>query len=282
MTNNQQISRRGFVASVAAALPLSSLAAQGGKHIPVGLELYSVRDELKKSDTATLQQVAKMGYECVEFYSPYYDWTPEHAKEIRKQLDDLGLRCYSTHNGKASFSSDGIEKAIDLNNTIGSKYIVFASAGDVTTVDGWKGVAETLNKGNDKMKSAGLHAGYHNHQLEFKQVDGQIPLQVIADNTDKSVMLQLDVGTCVEVGADPVAWINSHEGRIKSLHLKEWSPDKGYKVLFGEGQCPWKPILDAAEKKGGVEFYLIEQEGSAYPEFETADRCLVAFRNLKG
>ena len=282
MTNNQQISRRGFVASVAAALPLSSFAAQGGKHIPVGLELYSVRDELKKDAAGTLQQVAKMGYECVEFYSPYYDWTPEHAKEIRKQLDDLGLRCYSTHNGKASFSPDGIGKAIELNKIIGSKYIVFASAGEISSADGWKGVAETLNNGNDKMKSAGLHAGYHNHQLEWKAVDGQIPLQVIGESTDKSVMLQLDVGTCVEVGADPVAWINGHEGRIRSLHLKEWSPDKGYTVLFGEGKCPWKQILDAAEKKGGVEFYLIEQEGSAYPEFETADRCLVAFRNLKG
>ncbi len=259
----------------------SRLSAAGGKHIPVGLELFSVRNELKKDEAGTLQQVAKMGYECVEFYAPYAEWTSDHAKEVRKQLDDLGIKCYSTHNGLTSFTADGLSKAIELNHIIGSKYIVLSNAGNVTTADGWKAVAEKLDSGNAKMKSAGIHSGYHNHQLEWKTVDGQIPMQILADNTDKSVMLQLDVGTCVEVGSDPVAWINNHPGRIRSLHLKEWSPTNGYEALFGEGVCPWKQILSAAESKGGVEFYLIEQEGSRFPAYETADRCLVAFRNLK-
>ena len=282
MKQAQVISRRAFVVGTAAALPLAALGAPAVKHVPVGLELYSVRDELKKDESTTLQQVAKMGYECVEFYAPYYEWTPAHAKQVRKQLDDVGLKCYSTHNGKQSFSDDGIEKAMELNHTLGSRYVVLASAGEITTADGWKSVAELLNKGDSKLKSAGLHAGYHNHQVEWKPVEGQVPMQILADNTDKGVMLQLDVGTCVEVGADPVAWINDHPGRIRALHLKEWSPDSGYKVLFGEGKVPWKAVIQAAEAKGGVEFYLIEQEGSRYPEFETADRCLVAFRNLEG
>ncbi len=282
MLHRQNLSRRGFVAGVAAAVPLLSRAAPGGKHIPVGLELYSVRSELKSDEPGTLQKVAKMGYECVEFYAPYAEWTPEHAREIRKQLDDLGIKCYSTHNGIASFSADGLSKAIELNKIIGSKYIVLGNAGNVNTADGWKAVAEKLDSGNARMKSEGLHAGYHNHQVEWKPVDGQIPMHILADNTDKSVMLQLDVGTCVEVGSDPVAWINSHPGRIRSLHLKEWSPDSGYKALFAEGSCPWKAILSAAENTGGAEFYLIEQEGSRFPELESADRCLVAFRNLKG
>ena len=281
MTNRLTLSRRGFVSGITAALPLAALAASGGKHIPVGLELFSVRSELKKDESATLQQVAKMGYECVEFYAPYAEWTTDHAKEVRKQLDDIGIKCYSTHNGLSSFNGDGLSKAIELNQILGSKYIVLSNAGNVTTADGWKAVAEKLDDGNSKMKAAGIHSGYHNHQLEWKPVDGQIPMQILADNTDKSVMLQLDVGTCVEVGSDPVAWINSHPGRIRSLHLKEWSKDTGYKALFGEGSSPWKQILSAAETKGGVEFYLIEQEGSRFPEFESADRCLVAFRNLK-
>ena len=93
-------------------------------------------------------------------------------------------------------------------------------------------------------------------------------------------MLQLDVGTCLEAGSDPVAWIRANPGRIRSLHLKEWSPDpaKGYKVLFGEGVADWKNIFAAAESVGGVEYYLLEQEGSRFPELETARRCLQSFR----
>jgi sugar phosphate isomerase/epimerase len=97
------------------------------------------------------------------------------------------------------------------------------------------------------------------------------------------VTLQLDVGTCVEVGYDPVAWVKANPGRIRALHLKEWGagPDKGYKCLFGEGDAPWKPLLDAAEKVGGAEYYLIEQEGSRYSSLETAEKCLANFRKVR-
>lgn len=280
MNEGQQFSRRTFLSALAAT-PLVLKAATEGKHIPVGLELYSVRDELKKNESATLQGVAKMGYECVEFFSPYYEWTTVHAKEVRKQLDDLGVKCYSTHNGGQSFSNDGIAKAIELNKILGAKYIVLASPGKVNSIDDWKRVADMLNSGNEKMAKEGLHAGYHNHIDEWKGEGGQTPMQVLANSTDKSVMLQLDVGHCIAAGVDPVAWINSHPGRIRSMHLKDWSPDKKFNVLIGEGVAPWKQILAAGESKGGVEYYLVEQEGSQYPEMETADRSLVAFRNLK-
>lgn len=273
-------SRRSFLAATLSAIPLA--AAPGGKKIPVGLELYSVREELKKDRSATLDAVAKMGYQGVEFYAPYYDWSIDEARQVRKQLDDLGIKCYSTHNGPVSFSPEGVQKAIDLNHQLGSRYIVMASAGKVSGIDGWKRVAETLNKANDKMKHAGLHAGYHNHQAEWEPVDGQKPLEVLAANTDKSIMLQLDVGTVLETGNDPVAWIEKNPGRIRSLHLKEWSPQGGYHILFGEGSAPWAKIFEAAETKGGVEYYLIEQEGSKYPELETAERCLIAYRGQRG
>jgi sugar phosphate isomerase/epimerase len=271
-------SRRVFLALAAAA----PFAAAKGKSIPIGLELYSVREELKKDLPGTLQAVSKMGYECVEFFAPYYDWTSDYAKQVRKQLDGLGMKCYSTHNGMPSFTPDGLTKAIELNKILGAHFIVLAQPGNISTIDEWKHVADTLNQANDTMKSAGLHAGYHNHDLEWKPVDGQKPIEILAHNTDKSIMLQLDVGTCVETGNDPAAWIESNPGRIRSLHLKDWSPGKGYRVLFGEGVAPWKKIFAAAESVGGVEYYLIEQEGSQYPEMETADRCLVAYHDLHG
>jgi sugar phosphate isomerase/epimerase len=199
---------------------------------------------------------------------------------MRKKLDDLGIRCSSTHNSPVSFSADGIGKAIELNQILGSRYIVMASAGRVEGSDGWKKVADTLNNGNEKMKSAGIHAGYHNHAPEWKMVDGKMPMEILAANTDKSIMLQLDVGTALEEGKDPVEWIDRNPGRIRSLHVKEWSKDKGYKCLLGEGIGDWKKIFNAAETKGGVEYYLIEQEGSDLSEMETAQKCLEKYKKL--
>ncbi|MBO0721218.1 MAG: sugar phosphate isomerase/epimerase [Blastocatellia bacterium] len=282
MKSNDSLTRRSFLALTAAA-PLT-FAARRGKHIPIGLELYSVRDELGKDLMGTVRAVAKMGYEDVEFFAPYYQWTPEYAKEVRKLLDDLKIRCLSTHNGANVFAPEGLEKAIELNKILGAKYIVMASAGRVDGIDGWKGVAERLTKASEKLKPLGLRTGYHNHEPEFHPVDGKRPMEVIAANTPKEVMLQLDVGTCVKAGADPVAWIKANPGRINSIHCKDWGAgeDKGYSTLFGEGDAPWAKIIEAAESAGGVEFYLIEQEGSRYSALETAERCLASWKKLRG
>jgi sugar phosphate isomerase/epimerase len=196
---------------------------------------------------------------------------------------DSGLR-QATHNGPQSFTPENVDKAIELNRIIGSKFIIMASAGKVENLDGWKRVAEQVTQAMTKMKQAGIRAGFHNHQTEFKPIDGTMPMEVLAKNTPKDFVLQLDVGTCVEVGVDPVAWINKNPGRIASIHCKDYSPEpgKGYRVLLGEGASPWKKIFAAAESKGGVEYYLVEQEGSAFPPMETAEKCLAAFKKLHG
>lgn len=273
----ESLSRRSFLASSAAALAMAAPA----KAVPVGLELYSVRDQLKADLSGTLKAVAKMGYQGVEFFSPYTAWTAAQAKDVKKQLDDLGIRCFSTHNSSKSFTTEGIDHAIELNEILGSKFVVMASAGNVEGIDGWKTVAANLNKASEKMKSAGLQAGFHNHKTEFVPINGTRPMEVLAANTGKDVVLQLDVGTCLDAGVDPVAWIEKNSGRVRTMHLKDWSPDssKGYKVLFGDGVAPWKKIFAAAEKNG-IEQYLIEQEGSEYTPFETAERCLANFRKL--
>jgi sugar phosphate isomerase/epimerase len=203
---------------------------------------------------------------------------------MRKLLDDLGLRCYSTHNDEDFFGAQKIDKARDLNKILGAKYMVQAWSDPKTGLDAWKQVADNLNAAGDKLQSSGLKVGYHNHDAEWKPVEGKRPIEIIASNTKPSVMLQLDVGTCLEAGADPVSWIKANPDRIRSIHCKDWSPDPnvGYKTLFGEGKADWKGIFHAAENGGGVEFYLIEQEGSRYPELETARRCLEAFRSTHG
>jgi sugar phosphate isomerase/epimerase len=281
---SSSFSRRSFLALTAAAAPLSRAAAQA-KRLPVGLEMYSVRNTMQQDLNATVTAVAKMGYEVVEFYDPYHVWTREQAKEMRKLMDGLGIRCHSTHNNYPNFG-DGFARYLELNNVLGAKYVVMASSPRATTVDAYKNIAAALAAASEKAKTAGLRVGYHNHETEFQEVEGTFGMAVVAANTPKDVMLQFDVGTCVSVGHDPVAWIESQPGRINSLHLKEWGAgsgaDRGYRTLFGEGDCPWLKIFAAAERVGGVEYYLIEQEGSRFPELETAQRCLGSYRKVRG
>jgi len=276
------VTRRSFLA-LSAALPWALKASASASNIPVGLELYSVREGLKKNLEGTVRAVGQMGYQCVEFYAPYFDWSESQTKQMRKLLDDLGVRCYSTHNEEKFFSPENINRARDMNLILGAKYMVQSWSDPKTSIDAWKAVADNLNRAADTLDSSGLKPGYHNHDAEWRPVNGVRPLEVIAKNTKPSIMLQLDVGTCLEAGADPVAWIQANPGRIHSLHLKEWSSDpaKGYKVLFGEGDAKWKDIFAAAESVGGVEYYLIEQEGSRFDELETARRCLQSYRAMR-
>ena len=289
MTNTDSSfqTRRSFLgtaiaAAATASLPLSVKAAS---KIPVGLEMYSVRNTMTKDLNGTVRAVAAAGYEGLEFYAPYYEWTPAQAKDMRKLLDDSGMRCFSTHNDSAYFAAEKIGHASELNLILGSKYIVMSSSHEGATADAWKRVADTLNTASERLAADHLGVGYHNHQVEWKPVDGGLrPMDILAKNTKPSVVLQLDVGTCLEAGSDPVAWVKANPGRIRSMHCKEWSPDpaKGYSVLFGEGVAPWKQLFQAAENGGGIEYYLVEQEGSRFSEIETAQKCLATFRATQG
>lgn len=283
------MTRREILTLPAAA---AAAAAASTDTVPVGLELYSVRAGLKEDLFATVAAVAEMGYQVVEFYSPYFDWTARYARQIRKHLDNLGIRCLSMHSPARAFEPENRAKAVELNSIIGSRDIVMASPGrKIEDASGWKQVADTLSSAQAEFEKAGLRAGYHNHGYEWRAVSGAGPLRhgmdILAAGTPRTVTLQLDVGTCVDEERDPVEWIRSHPGRIRSIHCKDWAPggeeaEKGYRVLFGEGVSPWREIIAAAEEVGGVEFYLIEQEGSRFSELETARRCFEAWRRLRG
>jgi sugar phosphate isomerase/epimerase len=282
-TTTSPLSRRAFLA-IAGAVPFAASAFAQSK-VPVGIELYSVRGELKKDLPGTVRAVAKMGYQVVEFYSPYFDWTVEQAKDVRKLLDDLGIKCLSTHNSPQAIAAENIAKAIELNQIIGSKAIVLASAGKIVGADGWKKFADHLTAGAEKLRPQGMVTGFHNHQTEWRPLDdGKRPMDIIAQGTPKDVVLQLDAGTAVEVGVDPATWIKANPGRIKSIHLKDWGKGegRGYNVAFGEGDVPWKTLFEAAESTGGIEYYLIEQEHAGPDgELAMARRCLENYRKLR-
>ncbi len=304
--NIPALSRRQFIALTGTALP-AMLVAHGasspapstepaastatGKTHPVGLELYSVREELgggkDQLNAATLAAVAKMGYKLVEFWAPYYEsWTIPQAKEGRKLLDDLGLRCQSMHNSSDYFTDAKLSKAIEIHQIMGAKYMVMSTANGGKTVEGWKRVAGTLAGAAEKLKPHGLYTGFHNHDAEWValQDDATVrAMDVLAANTPKEVMLQFDVGTCVLAGADPVAWIKANPGRINTLHLKEWGKADGFNSIFGEGDAPWKEIFAAAESVGGVEYYLIEQEQAPRGQsLATVEKCLANYKKMRG
>lgn len=299
-------SRRSFLATTAAAVATGALlpraltatarAAESTapsaakKPIPIGIELYAVRGELQKDLPKTLRTVAQQGYQVVEFYAPYFAWKLPYAKEVRALLDDLGLKCWSTHNsGPGSITAgEAMNHAIELNQILGTKILVQASAPPGTQgLEGWKRACEKFTAATEALAPHGLAAGYHNHATEWAKIDGDRRIMdLLAANTPQEFVLQFDVGTCVSAGADPVAWIKANPGRIRSIHLKDWAPgtpqqEKGYRVLFGEGVTPWKELITAAESVGGVEYYLMEQEGSRFGDFETAEKCLATWKALR-
>jgi len=280
-------SRRSFLAIFGTTpLALRTLAAESStrKKVPIGLQMYSVRDDEKRDLMGTLKGLREMGYECVEFWAPYFDWTTARAKEVRKQLDDLGLRCYSNHTGAKHFADEHLPHVIELNHILGSRYVIMAHAGPQANLDGWRRTAEVLTRAAPRLKTAGLGCGYHNWDVDFRAVDETRPIDILTGNTPKEVAFQLDVATCLAAGADPLAFIKANAGRIKTYHLKDWSddPQKRYRVLLGEGIGRWKELLELAETVGGVEHYLIEQEGSRFSQMETAKRCLDNFKAIRG
>ena len=121
------------------------------------------------------------------------------------------------------------------------------------------------------------------YSLPFDVLNDFAPVALIASNPQ---LIISKVAVPARDLKEVIAWINANPGRIKSVHLKDWAPgteaaEKSYRVLFGEGVAPWKEILAAVESVGGIEFYLMEQEGSRYSEFETARRCLDSWRTLR-
>jgi sugar phosphate isomerase/epimerase len=249
---------------------------------PIGLELWTVRTDFNRDRRGTLAAVAALGYEGVEFYSTYLDWSLDDARDVRRQLDDLGMICRSTHNGMRAFTPEGIGKTVELNRILGSELAVVASVPKISDLDGWRQAAGTFADLAERIRPLGLAVGYHNNQREWEAIDAELPMDVVARGTPEDFVLQFDVGPAVEWGVDAAEWIETYSGRIRSVHLRDWSATRGYHIAFGEGDCPWPEIFRAAESVGGVEMYLVEN-GHSTPdeEFPIAERSLAHWRTLR-
>jgi sugar phosphate isomerase/epimerase len=224
-----------------------------------------------------------MGYRTVEIFSTYLDWTLDYAREVRRRLDDAGLACLSTHNGMRAFTPEALAKTVELNGILGSGLAVVASVPKIEDLDGWRRAAASFAEVAERLRPHGLAAGFHNHQQEWTPIDGSLPIEIVSDGTPPDFVMQLDVGPAVQHGIDVPDWIRAHAGRVRSIHLRDWSAARGYNIAFGEGDCPWPAILAAAESFGKVETCLVEN-GHCSPEEEwgIAERSLANWRKLRG
>lgn len=263
---SSEVSRREFIrcsAVGAAGLTLGAgvaqpgYAAAGGK-IPVGVQLYSVREQCAKDLPGTLAAVAKIGYKGVEFAG----YHKRSAKELRQMLDDLGLVTCGTHTPYKSILADKLAETIEFNRTIGNKYLIVPWMTGKTRQE-WLDKAKLFNEVADQVKTHGLFVGYHAHAHDFEKLEGESAWDIFFGNTKPEVIMQLDTSNCAEGGADPVAVLKKYPGRAKTIHIK--ANGGGPEAVFGEDKVNWRGVFEFCEGKGGTQWYVVEHESSKDP-----------------
>ncbi len=295
------ISRRAFIQHSSYALAgmacMNNILAHarpsgsiGPLELPIGIQLYTVREETAKDLNGTLQKLGSYGYSEVEL-AGYYN---KSAKELRSLLSGFGLSAPSTHQGLADLLID-TQKKIDFAAELGVKNVVvpFPAVADNrfanvpnnapnsivngTTLDDWKWMADQLNKIGAMTKKVGIRTGYHNHNLEFRKIgDDMIFEKLIAWTDPDLVTIELDLGWVVAAGLDPIAFTKKHSKRVSLLHVKDVK--KGVKPLVdkvetnttevGSGQIDWKALFGSLDRSQ-IKHYFVEQENFDRPVMES-------------
>ncbi len=278
-SNSSELNRREFLQRTAVGVAGSALGLGSGcqammthKKIPVGLELYSVRNECKADFHGTIEQVAKIGYKGVEF-AGYWGLS---GKEIRKMIDDHGLVTCGTHTQYADLQPDKLDATIEFNQIIGNKFVICPYMTGKTRQD-WLDKAKFFNDLADKLKPLGMFTGYHAHSHDFQPIEGEPAWDIFFGNTKKEVIMQLDTSNCRDGGADPVAVLNKYPGRTRTIHIKP--NGGGPEAVIGEDKINWPAVFDFCEHRGHTEWYVVEHETSAHP-LETVRRTYGVLKQL--
>ena len=254
--------------------------------LPSGLQLYTVREQASKDFEGTLKKVADIGYQEVELYS-FFD---RKAADVRRLLEDAGLRCVSAHYGVPSLRDDLAAK-IDYAKELGLQFMICPFPGfsdpsrarggsastDALTLDDWKWNADLFNKVGEEAKRAGLRFGYHNHHIEFREFGGVTVFDELLRRTDPDlVTIELDCGWVKVAGLDPAEFIAKHASRVGLLHVKDVKAGPAPSTRFGppvpfaevgRGSIDWRKVFEAA-RKAGVRRYYVEQDTTERPPLE--------------
>jgi len=278
-------SRRTFLKGSAAALAGTTLfskslfAALPAKEM-VGIQLYSIRDDMKKDPVGTLKQLAEMGYQYVE-HANYVDrkFYGQPAAEFKKTLDGLGMKMPSGHTvmGKQHWDetkkdfTDSWKYTVEDAATAGQQYVIspWLDASLRKTADDLKRFLEVFNKCGALCKRSGMKFGYHNHDFEFSEKLGSESVyDMIMKNTDPLLVIQqLDIGNLYNGGAKAIDVVAKYPGRFESMHVKDEIPstekgahEKYESTILGQGIVGTKDVIDLGRKSGGTVHFIIEQE----------------------
>jgi sugar phosphate isomerase/epimerase len=290
-------SRRDFVKAgsllCGSALMNSSLLhAAGSLKVPLGLQLYSVRDLLPKDYAGTLKQLGGLGFRDVES-AGYFKHS---AAEAKAAIGAAGLHLVSAHYPMPMLRTQ-LDEIISYSKQVGNGTIVCSSPAlkdpdklkkmtpeqkhHAFTLEDWQWNAENLNSIGEKVHAAGLNFGYHNHYTEFHTTDGKVPYDELMRLTDPAkVTMEMDCGWVVIGGGKPVEFLRKYANRISMLHVKDFKPIKitpGVGAdgepspieLGGGGIIDYKPIFAEAAKGGNIKHVFVEQEAFTVPPMES-------------
>ena len=266
----------------AANLVRPALLAASPLGLPIGLQLYSVRELLPKDYVGTLKKLASIGYQEVEAAGFY----GRSAAEVKHDMAEAGLHCVSAHYSLHDLQPQ-LADIIAYHTELGAHYIICASPGRKTpqptgdhgplSLEDWRWNAEQFNTIGKQVKQAGLQFGYHNHTPEFAHTDGTVPYDELLRLTDPAlVTFEMDCGWVTVGGGDPVAYLTKFPDRISMLHVKDFqralepaSPEHPPKSAeLGRGSTNFRGIFEAAKKNGNIKHYFVEQEEYDMPPFE--------------
>lgn len=272
-TSRRQFLQQTLLGAAGLTLGLASSArAQSAKRIPVGLQLYSVRQQCEKDLPGTLKEVAKIGYRHVE-WAGYYK---RSAKELRQMLDDNGLSTCGTHTPYDSVVGDALKATIEFNQILGNKFLIVPWMTGKTKAD-WEAKAKLFNEIVPQVKPLGMYVGYHAHAHDFEKLDGTSAWDIFFGGTVPDVVMQLDTSNCREGGADPLEVLKKYPGRAKSIHLK--ANGGGAEAVLGEDKVAWKEVFAFCEGPGGTQVYVLEHESSKEP-MEAVRRSFAALKQM--
>ena len=241
--------------------------------IPVALQLWSVREDCARDLEGTLEAVADIGYEGVEF-AGYHG---RSAEGLRRMLDDLGLEAAGTHVGIDTLLGDELERSIGFNRVLGNRFLIVPMMPEEMRASqaSWLEAARLLNGVAERLRPEGMRTGYHNHVVEFQPMDGEHPWDTIFKTAVQDVVMQLDVGHAMRAGVGPdelLEILKRYPGRATTVHLKAYS-STNENALIGEGEVKWREFFSMCETVGGTEWYIVEQERYPFTPLESVRRC---------
>ncbi|MDF2645326.1 MULTISPECIES: sugar phosphate isomerase/epimerase [unclassified Paenibacillus] len=241
----------------------------------IGLQLYTLRDDMEKDLEGTLRHVAKLGYEGVEF-AGYYG---KPAAELKQLLDELGLKAFGSHVSLERFRKD-LQGELDYLKTIGAKYAIcpYVGAEERESADQWKALIAECQAIAVETNKQGLQFLYHNHDFEFhyKVNDEFVFDAMFAKTGEDAINVEMDVCWVQFAGQDPLAYIAKYAGRLPLLHFKDFTKDAEGKLVtleLGLGDVPLEKVIKAAEQ-AGVEWLVVEQDHCQKPPLTSVENSL--------